>query len=53
MKRIDLWKAKLKIAKAERRIRERDANAANRALMRVRATITELERKINAYPTKM
>jgi len=35
MKRIDLWKAKLKIAKAERRIRERDANAATRALKRV------------------
>jgi hypothetical protein len=49
MKRIDLWKAKLKIAKAERRIRERDANSAIRALMRVRATITELENKIERH----
>jgi hypothetical protein len=53
MKRLDLWKAKLKAAKAELRIRDRDANAAVRALMRVRATITELEGKINAYQTKM
>jgi hypothetical protein len=49
MKRLDLYKAKLKTAKAELRIRERDANAATRALMRVRATITELENKIERY----
>jgi hypothetical protein len=49
MKRIDLWKAKLKIAKAERRIRERDANAATRALMRVRANIQQLETKIERH----
>jgi hypothetical protein len=49
MKRIDQWKAKLKVAKAELRIRNREANAANRALMRVRATITELENKIERH----
>jgi hypothetical protein len=49
MKRLDLWKAKLKAAKAELRIRDRDANAAMRALMRVRATITELENKIERH----
>ena len=53
MKRIDQWKAKLKVAKAELRIRERNANAAIRALMHVRTAITELEGKINAYQTKM
>lgn len=52
MKRIDLWKAQLKVAKAELRIREREANAAIRALMRVRSTITELERKIGNYMAK-
>ena len=52
MKRLDLWKAKLKAAKAELRIRDRDANAAMRALMRVRATITELENKIDRHLAK-
>ena len=52
MKRIDLWKAKLKTAKAERRIRERDANAAIRALMRVRANIQQLEVKIERHLAK-
>ena len=52
MKRFDLWKAKLKVAKAELRIRDREANAAVRALMRVRATITELEKKIDNYLAK-
>lgn len=49
MKRLDLWKAKLKAAKAELRIRDRDANAAMRALMRVRATIQQLESKIERH----
>lgn len=52
MKRLDLWKAKLKAAKAELRIRDRDANAAMRALMRVRATIIELENKIDRHLAK-
>lgn len=49
MKRLDLWKAKLKAAKAELRIRDRDANAAVRAIMRVRANIVELENKIERH----
>ena len=52
MKRIDQWKAKLKVAKAELRIRDREANAAARALMRVRGTIIELEKKIDNYMAK-
>jgi len=52
MKRLDLWKAKLKTAKAELRIRERNANSAIRALMHVRATITELEKKIERHLAK-
>jgi hypothetical protein len=46
MKRLDLWKAKLKAAKAELRIRDRDVNAAMRAVNRVLTTIEELENKI-------
>ena len=52
MKRIDQWKAKLKVANVELRIRAREANAAVRALMRVRATIIELERKIDNHLAK-
>ena len=52
MKRIDQWKAKLKVAKAELRIRNREANAAIRALMHVRAAITELENKIERHLAK-
>ena len=47
MKRIDQWKAKLKVAKAELRIRNREANAAIRALMHVETTIKQLEKKID------
>ena len=52
MKRIDQWKAKLKVAKAELRIRERNANAAIRALMHVRTTIQQLESKIERHLAK-
>jgi hypothetical protein len=52
MKRIDQWKSKLKVAKAELRIRDREANAAVRALMRVRGTITQLEKKIDKHLAK-
>ena len=52
MKRIDLWKAQLKVAKAELRIRNREANAAIRALMNVEATIKQLARKIDNYMAK-
>ena len=52
MKRLDLWKAKLKTAKAELRIRGREANAAARAVIRVQTTITQLEKKIDDYLAK-
>lgn len=52
MKRIDQWKAKLKVAKAELRIRNREANAAIRALMHVETTIKQLEKKIDNYMAK-
>jgi hypothetical protein len=52
MKRIDQWKAKLKVAKAELRIRNREANAAIRALMHVQETISQLESKIDKHLAK-
>ena len=52
MKRLDLWKAKLKAAKAELRIRDRDVNAAMRAVNRVITTIEELENKIERHLAK-
>ena len=52
MKRLDLWKAKLKAAKAELRIRDRDVNAAMRAVNRVSTTIVELENKIERHLAK-
>jgi hypothetical protein len=52
MKRLDLWKAKLKAAKAELRIRDRDVNAAMRAVNRVLITIEELENKIERHLAK-
>jgi len=52
MKRIDLWKSKLKVAEAELRIRGREANAAARAVIRVHTTIKQLEKKIDNYVAK-
>ena len=49
MLRLDLWKAKLRTAKAELKIRTRDNNAAARAYSKCVKTIAQLEDKINAY----
>jgi hypothetical protein len=46
MKRLQLLKAKLKAAKAESIIRHRTYNAAERAVIKLGKTITELERRI-------
>ena len=47
MKRIDLYKQKLKIALAELPMRRRQFNAAERHLNNVLKTINELEKKID------
>lgn len=52
MRRIDLWKAQLKAARAELRIRDREANAAIRTVVRQIKLINELERKIDNYMAK-
>lgn len=46
MKRIDLYKQKLKVAKAELPMRQRQYNAAKRHLFKTRDTIIDLEKKI-------
>ena len=52
MKRLDLWKAKLKTAKAELRIRKRNANAAIRSYANCKKEIIELENKIERHLAK-
>jgi hypothetical protein len=52
MKRLDLWKAKLKAAKAELRIRARERQASTRTVERVLKSINQLEGKINAHMAK-
>ena len=49
MKRLDLWKAKIKAAKAELRIRNRNLNAAVRAYDNCKKEITQLENKIERH----
>ena len=53
MKRLQLLKAKLKAAKAESIIRHRTYNAAERAVIKLGKTITELERKIKNEQAKL
>jgi len=53
MKRLQLLKAKLKAAKAENIIRHRTYNAAERAVIKLGKTITELERRIEHEQAKL
>ncbi len=46
MKRLELYKAKLKAARAELVIRQRQANSVQRALFNVTNRINDLEQKI-------
>jgi hypothetical protein len=52
VKRIDLYKQKLKTAKAELPMRQRQYNAAERHLRKTYQTIKLLEQKINVYLAK-
>lgn len=52
MTRIDLYKSQLRAAKSELRIRTRDFNGALRAVIRVRKTIEQLEKKIDNHMAK-
>ena len=52
MKRIDLYKQKLKAAKAELPMRQRQYNSALRHLSKTVTTIRQLESKIHDYLAK-
>ena len=53
VKRIDQYKAKLKIAKSDIKHKERQMNAAYKSYTRTRTLIEALEAKINAYKTTL
>lgn len=52
MKRIELWKAQLKAARSELRIRIREKNAATRTVDRLENIIKQLEKKIDEHMAK-
>lgn len=52
MKRIDMWKAKLKAAKSEVKHKERQMNSAIRSYLQTDSEIQKLESKINDYLAK-
>jgi len=52
MKRLDLWKAQLKAARAMLKIYRKDANAAARTLQHVINVIDKLEAKIGNHLAK-
>jgi hypothetical protein len=49
MKLMDLWRAKLKSAKIQRQIAQRQLNAAQRAVDRLNLTIFDLENKLERH----
>ncbi len=52
MKRLELWKAKLKAAKTQLKIHGRHARAVVRALNNTHRTIHDLEQKIENHLAK-
>lgn len=52
VKRIDMWRAKLKVARAEMKIVTRQANSLNRRQAALTNLINELEKKIGAVLAK-
>lgn len=52
MTRVDLWRAKLKIAQAEMKIVTRQANSLNKRQAALTALINELEKKIGDFLAK-
>lgn len=52
MKRIDQYKARLKIAKSEIKHKARQLNAATRSYNRTKTLIESLEKKIELYLAK-
>ena len=52
MKRIDIWKAKLKIAKSDMKHKTRQLNSATRSYNRTKTLIDNLEKKIEIHMAK-
>lgn len=52
MKRLDLWKAKIKALKAAQKIKARELQAANRNVLRIGKMIVNIEKKVNDYLAK-
>jgi len=52
MKLIELWRAKLKSAKIQRHIAQKQLNAAQRAVDQLNLTIYDLENKLERYMAK-
>jgi hypothetical protein len=52
VKRIDMWRAKLKVARAEMKIVTRQANSLNKRQLALTNLINELEKKIGAVLAK-
>lgn len=52
MTRVDLWKAKLKIARSEMKIVTRQANSLNKRQAALAALINDLEKKIGDFLAK-
>ena len=53
MKRIDYWKAKLKTAQAEERIRQKEYNQMARALFRALDKVETIEQRIEDEKAKL
>ena len=53
MKRIDLYMAKLKVARAEEKLRVKEYNQAKRAMDNVWNKINEIEERIQDEKTKL
>lgn len=53
MKRLDYWKAKLKVAQTEERQRQKEYNQIANAFERAVAKVSEIERKVEHEQTKL
>jgi phage-related minor tail protein len=53
MKRIDYWKAKLKTAQVEERIRQKELNQMTKAFERALQQVTDIEQRIEDEKAKL
>lgn len=53
MKRIDYWKARLKTAQVEERIRQKELNQMTKAFERALQQVTDIEKRIEDEKAKL